>query len=106
GLKALWLKATLLFGLPAAICYTFIHRPLRFALGLAALLLAGSLGRDGVHSRVIYQDRSFFGVLSVVEKNDQADPPTIYRHFVHGGTDHGQQCLDFQRRREPLAYFT
>jgi hypothetical protein len=106
GLKALWLKATLLFGLPAAICYTFIHRPMRFALGLAALLLAGGLGRDGVHSRVIYQDRSFFGVLSVVEKSDQANPPTIYRHFVHGSTDHGQQCLDFQRRREPLAYFT
>ncbi len=106
GLNVLWLKATLLFGLPAAICYTFIHRPLRFALGLGALLLTGGLGRDISHSRVIFEERSFFGVLSVLEKSDPTDPPTIYRHFVHGDTRHGQQCLDPQRQREPLAYFT
>jgi hypothetical protein len=106
GVKALWLKATLLFGLPAAICYTFIQRPVRFALGLGALLLTGGLGGDPFHSRLIYQERSFFGVMTVVERSNRDEPVIVYRHFVHGNTKHGQQCRDSQWWREPLAYFT
>src|SRR5262249_7734661 len=31
-----------MFMLPGVVCYTFLHRPLRFGLGVAALLLAGT----------------------------------------------------------------
>jgi hypothetical protein len=100
-----WLKACLLIGLPGAICYTFIGRPLRFALGIAAILLVGGFGLDVLHSRVVYQERSFFGVLTVVDRTAD-DPPSAFRYFVHGNTNHGQQSRDPECRREPLAYYS
>src|SRR5207244_6117766 len=54
GTDVVWLDACLLIGLPGAICYTFIGRPIRFALGIAAILLVGRFGRDVLHSRVVY----------------------------------------------------
>src|SRR5207244_10583079 len=53
GTDVVWLDACLLIGLPGAICYTFIGRPIRFALGIAAILLVGRFGRDVLHSRVV-----------------------------------------------------
>jgi hypothetical protein len=103
GLEALWLKAMLLIGLPGAICYTFIGRPVRFALGIGALLLVGGISRD---FRVVHQERSFFGVMTVLDKTVDGDSPTISRYFVHGNTNHGQQNRDPEQRREPLAYYS
>ena len=84
----------LLYGLPILVCLAFRNRPLRFGLALAAFVCASRLhgplpdfGRS--ISRVIYRDRSFFGVLKVeVEAED-----TFWESHVlmHGTTLHGRQ---------------
>jgi len=101
-----WLNATLLIGLPGAICSIFIGRPIRFALGIAALLLVGDLGRDVLRSRIVHRERNFFGVLTVVDRTVDSEPPLTFRYFVHGDTNHGQQNLDSKHHRDPLAYYS
>jgi SAM-dependent methyltransferase len=105
GTEGLWLKATVFLGLPAVICYAFIGRPLRFALGLGAVLLVGGFKHDAFHSQVVHQERSFFGVMAVIDRAVTTDPSTRFRYFVHGNTNHGQQSLDPGRHRQPLAYY-
>ncbi len=81
-------------------CLGFGNRPVRFAAGLAALLIAGSLftGRDGSLRLV---RRNFFGVLRVTNS-----PNGRFRYLIHGGTVHGVQSLDAAKSREPLAYYS
>jgi SAM-dependent methyltransferase len=93
------LRAGLMFGVPAVLCYTQVDRPLRFALCLGAMLLASFLyvGKEG---RTIFSGRSFFGVLRVTTDRD-----SHFHQVVHGNTVHGRQSLDPGRRHEPLAYY-
>jgi hypothetical protein len=93
------LRIGLMFGLPVVVCYTFLERPVRFGLGVGALLLAASLA-PGVYGRAEYRVRSFFGVHRVT-----LDPTGSYRLLVHGNTVHGQQSLIPARRDEPLTYY-
>jgi hypothetical protein len=81
------------------LCATFLDRPLRFALGVTALFLAG-LAYEGVHGRTLYRERSFFGVHRVA-----IDPERRYRQLVHGSTVHGRQSIDPERLSEPLTYY-
>ena len=78
-------------------CYTFKDRPVRFALGVAALLANGILMGDG---QVLHRERSFFGVIRI-----RRVEPGPYHQLFHGSTLHGQQSLDPNRRWEPLSYF-
>ena len=80
------------------IAFGFSRRRLRFALALAALLVAGHVtqSRDGV----LLASRSFFGVLRLTE-----DTGGRYHSLWHGTTLHGQQSLDPARRREALTYY-
>jgi hypothetical protein len=75
------------FALPAVACYLFLYRPVRFALGIAAVLLAAQL-RPSIHGQVLYIQRSFFGVHRVA-----VDPTGRYMQLVHGSTIHGKQRL-------------
>ena len=86
-------------GVVTLLCLTFWRRPLRFALGLAALLLAGSVYR-GEEGQLLYAERSFFGVSRVTR-----EPSGQYHMLMHGTTLHGMQALVPARRREPLTYF-
>jgi hypothetical protein len=88
-------------GLAVLVAVTARRRPLRFALGVGALLLAGGLS-DGVDGRVLHRERTFFGVLRVTEVVD--DEGCLHRLF-HGNTLHGQQRLAPRWRCEPLAYY-
>jgi hypothetical protein len=99
GLEPGPVRLGVMFGLPAVLCYTFVERPRRFALGLGALLLAGAL-YPGVHGRALYRERDFFGVHRVT-----VDPTHSFRQLVHGNTVHGRQSLDPARRRLPLTYY-
>jgi hypothetical protein len=94
------LRAGLMFGLPAVLCYTQIDRPVRFALGLAAIVVASVL-YVGSEGRPIFTGRSFFGVLRVTTDSEQ-----LYHQLVHGNTVHGRQSLDPHRRDEPLSYYS
>jgi hypothetical protein len=93
------LRVALMFGVPAVLCYMLVDRPLRFALGVAALLLAGSL-YTGEHGRPLHTERSFFGVLRIT-----LDPTATLRQLVHGNTVHGRQRIDSESPPEPLAYY-
>jgi len=89
----------LVFGIPALACYFLSRRPLRFALGISALLIAGSL-YEGQKGHVLYSERTFFGVHRVT-----LDATGQYHLLVHGKTLHGMQSLDPARRREPVSYY-
>jgi len=79
--------------------YAFRNRPLRFALGIATLLLGGLVSAD-IDRYVRYRERSFFGVHEV-----QHDATGRFRVLMHGTTIHGAQHIDEARRREPLTYY-
>jgi SAM-dependent methyltransferase len=78
-------RALFMFVLPVVLCALFINRPLRFGLGVGALLLAHSFCNllDG---DVIARQRSFFGALHVTNDGN-------FRRLLHGTTLHGMQRL-------------
>lgn len=88
------------YGLPSMICLSFWRRPLRFALGVLALLVATTLGlRPDLQTIVVV--RSFFGIHRV-----ELFPWQQNVHFLrHGSTIHGMQDLNPAERRTPLMYF-
>jgi hypothetical protein len=88
-----------MFALPLVICYLFSKWPVRFGLGIGAILLA-AVAYDGVYGRTLYRARSFFGIHRVT-----LDPTGSFRLLVHGDTVHGQQSVDPARAREPLSYY-
>lgn len=79
--------------------YSFAERPLRFALAVALVLVAGAGDRPGGRD-ALHQARSFFGVHRVL-----ADERAGVRILLHGTTIHGVQSADPARRAEPLAYY-
>lgn len=89
-----------LFGLPALLCFSFLARPLRFALGYAVLTLAGSSYMDLSLGRLLHVERNFFGVKRVLRAFDS---PTHI--LVHGNTRHGTQSQTPEHRDTPLAYY-
>ncbi len=93
--------AQILFVLLAGLVVFLLHRrPLRFALAIAALIIAGSWpsGWDATHE--IVRARNFYGVLRVV---DRINPPR--RVLINGVIDHGTQSLDPARRLQPVSYY-
>jgi len=87
------------FGIPALICFGFSRRPVRFALGVAAIFAAAALYTSD-QGRVLHAERSFFGIHRVL-----LDTTGRYHVIAHGGTLHGRQSLDPARSREPLSYY-
>ena len=86
------------FAWPALLVFSFSRRPLRFGLGIAALLIAAQAFTVG-GGRMLHEERSFFGVHRVLATEGG-------KHLLtHGSTFHGLQWIDPARRREPLAYY-
>ncbi len=92
-------RTAVVFGLPAVLAYAMVRRPQRFALAVAAILLAGQL-HAGVHGAPVHTARSFFAVHKVTQ-----DPDGQMHRIVHGNTLHGRQWLDARRRCQALAYY-
>jgi spermidine synthase len=90
---------TLMFGAPMLLWYHTLHRPLRFGLGVGAIMLASGLS-PSVHGHVLHRERDFFGVVRVTRSPDAA-----YNLLLHGSTIHGLQSREPSRRREPLTYY-
>jgi hypothetical protein len=88
----------ILSSLIGILCFSFRNRPIRFGLGIGAIILVGLLSTDD--QQVLYRERNFFGVLKVLH-----DPEGNYHYLFHGTTLHGAQSLNPSRRREPLTYF-
>jgi spermidine synthase len=99
------LRRILTYGVPLVMCYTFVERSLRFALGVGAVLLASSFCGT-LENSVLHQERSFFGVLKVENEADRVNSQVyLFRRLIHGTTLHGMQFLDEDRRDEPLTYY-
>ena len=99
------LTLILTFGVPLVLAYTFVERSLRFALAIGAVLLAGSFCST-FDSPVLHQERGFFGVLRISDKiYHYRDGDFLLRRLDHGTTLHGIQCLNEERRNEPLTYY-
>ncbi len=98
ALAATGIGPRLVIAVPALVCYSFVRRPLRYALGLLVLLVAGSL-QEQSGGRLLRAERTFFGIHRVVAS-------VGYHRLSHGTTVHGLQSLDPARQREPLNYYT
>ncbi|HEY7250606.1 MAG TPA: fused MFS/spermidine synthase [Methylomirabilota bacterium] len=93
------LPALVTLGIPAAVCFALRHRPLSFALGLGALLLAPTVNL-ALGEEAVYRERSFFGVSQV-----RAYRAERLNLLLSGATNHGAQSFDPERRLEPLSYY-
>jgi len=100
GLNQSALFLLLGYGPAVLLCLSFAKRPVRFGLGLAAVLLA-SATHSGPYGRVSHIERSFFGVYRV-----SLDREEKFRRLIHGSTIHGMQSLDPARSLEPLVYYS
>jgi len=90
----------IIFGIPLVIInHRFRSRPVRFALALGAVMLAGIVYAE-TQTRTLHVERNFFGTLSV-----KFDPASETHNLYHGNTLHGRQFSDPNRQREPLSYF-
>jgi hypothetical protein len=88
------------FGVPLFLLnYFFAPRPLRFALGLAAVMLASALFSERP-GRTLHASRNFYGTHRVA-----ADAAGTIHWLSHGSTLHGKQYVDAARRCEPLSYY-
>ncbi|MCI0684003.1 MAG: hypothetical protein L0Y71_17990 [Gemmataceae bacterium] len=88
---------------PVILVLTLAMRPVRFGLGLAAVLLVAwtyDMSRD----RTVFRDRGFFGFVKVRKEYDDTTEGW-YHVLIHGGIDHGRQHLDPARQRLPISYF-
>lgn len=93
-------------GAAGIVVLLFQRRPVRFGLGVFALLII-SLVYSGEKLRPLYTQRSFFGVLRVRETSQYEDDELLYEahQLSHGSTNHGMQRLDPKRRLEPCSYY-
>jgi hypothetical protein len=97
-----------LIGLAAGLCLYFAYsanRPIRFGLGIAALLIAGTI-LSGTGEGLIFEDRDFFGVRKVVEDtSSMGTEENPYHVLSHGDTTHGAEFLDGSTPPEPITYY-
>jgi hypothetical protein len=93
-------ELALTLGVPLLLLnHFFAPRPLRFALGLGAVM-AASLLMSEPSGWTLHAERNFFGTMRVTR--DEADG---MRRFSHGSTLHGRQFTDPRRACEPLSYY-
>lgn len=85
----------LIFAIPGVLCLSFAYRPLRFGLGLSALLCASLFAYHPIGS-TLYQARSFFGVYRVVDDG-------VHHLLFHGTTAHGAQ--NSKSPLQPISYY-
>ena len=87
----------LIFAIPGVICLVFAYRPIRFGLGIGAILL-GSLIAPHPIGKTLYAARSFFGVYRAV--NDTEGEKHV---LLHSTTVHGAQNL--KTPLQPIGYY-
>jgi SAM-dependent methyltransferase len=89
------MMAVVIFALALAL------RPLRFGLAVAAVFLV-SMAYDRSYENLVFEGRSFFGLVRVRQWGDAQ----VRRTMIHGGINHGQQIVSPEPlRRQPITYF-
>jgi hypothetical protein len=92
-------RILVVFAIPAAVSAAFSWRPVRFGLAAFAMLLLALLPLGS--QSVIFQQRDFYGVHKVV-----SDPAGARHALIDGGTIHGLELMDPQRRDIPASYYS
>lgn len=93
------IRGLIVVGIPLILInHFFRERPARFALGLAAVMLAG-IYYSGQTNRTLHVVRNFFGTTRVT-----TDPTGRINSLYSGNTVHGSQFVDRSRHCEPLSY--
>lgn len=93
-------RAALALGAPLFLLnYFFAPRPLRFAVGLCAVMLASAYFYEG-RGPALHESRNFYGTHRVT-----ADTSGGVHWLSHGSTLHGTQYTDPKRACEPLSYY-
>ena len=93
------IKVFVVLGVPLIIInHFFRRRPIRFALGLAAVMLA-SVYYTGSSDRTVHVVRNFFGTTRV-----STDSRNAINSLYSGNTVHGRQFVDQSRACEPLSH--
>lgn len=99
ALPARLLRGGLMFGLPAVAAFALVRKPARYALSLAALLVAGMFN-SGHFGDILHMERNFFGVIRVTRS-----PDGKFIRLIHGTTLHGQQRIDEDGPPRPMTYY-
>ncbi|WP_347986838.1 fused MFS/spermidine synthase [Methylomonas sp. AM2-LC] len=91
----------------AGLSYSLRQSPLALGL-LTAVILIFAMGLHGLASNTLFQQRSFFGVLSVRETviADENQHPEKVRELYHGTTKHGAERLTAANITTPLTYYS
>ena len=89
----------LIFGVSAVIGLSFARRPLRFGLGIFAIMLA-TIGYHGPFGDLLFRERSFFGFYRATR-----DVENKFHFIFHGTTLHGVQSLEPNSRLRPISYY-
>jgi hypothetical protein len=92
-------NSIIVLGIPLIIInHFFRERPVRFGLGLCAVMLASIYYTAGT-DRTLHVVRNFFGTIRVT-----TDSMGRINSLYSGNTVHGRQFVDQSRRCEPLSY--
>jgi SAM-dependent methyltransferase len=93
-------RAAITLGVPLFLLnHFFAPRPVRFALGLGAVMVAVLLfAEPGNHA--LHASRNFYGTHRVY-----ADDNDTIHWLEHGSTLHGKQYTDTEHRCEPVSYY-
>jgi hypothetical protein len=91
----------------AGLSYTYRHQPLGLGL-LTAVILFFTIGLHSLASTTLFQERTFFGVLSVRNSviMDENQHPETVRELYHGTTKHGAERLTAAHVTTPLTYYS
>lgn len=91
----------------SGLTYSLRRHPLGLGL-LTAVILLFAIGLHGLASNTLYQDRTFFGVLSVRETliTDENGKPEKVHELYHGTTKHGAERLTTAEIVTPLTYYS
>jgi len=110
-------RTFLLLGVPAALAFAAIDRPIRFGLALGAAFLIPTVLQAASDGKVLLTERSFFGVHRVVREeattamvgrrgphgNEHLEKFGPFLELLHGNTVHGRQ--DLSHPKVPLTYY-
>jgi len=106
-----WGSKFIVYVIPLFIVFLYAGRPLRYGLGIGAVLLASGISSWASDKTVVFADRSYFSVIRV---NLRTDKFGTYRTLMHATTDHGMDFTDppeltrlattYYHRASPVGY--
>jgi hypothetical protein len=106
-----WGYNLIVFLIPLAICFLYAGRPLRFGLGIGAVLLASGIYTWSTDRSLIFADRSYYSVIRVKKSTDEVG---TYTQLIHSNINHGMNFTNppelkrlattYYHRMSPVGY--